>query len=113
MKNIKGRTITEAQKSQIISESYKTGCIISQLAKSYGISVKTLYSWRSRQKSERIKKEVSNNSNNQFVELSVQNNENIVLNKAELIFNNFSLLLEGNIKSTKLLEIIKVLEMPC
>lgn len=113
MKNIKGRTITEAQKSQIISESYKTVCIISQLAKSYGISVKTLYSWRSRQKSERIKKEVSNNSNNQFVELSVQNNENIVLNKAELIFNKFSLLLEGNIKSTKLLEIIKVLEMPC
>lgn len=60
MKNIKIPTITEAQKNQIISESYKTGCIISQLAKSYGISVKTLYSWRSRQKGDKIKKEVSN-----------------------------------------------------
>lgn len=113
MKNIKIPTITEAQKNQIISESYKTGCIISQLAKSYGISVKTLYSWRSRQKSDKIKKEVSNNSNNQFVELSVHPNEHIILNKAELVFNNFSLLLEGNIKSTKLLEIIKILELQC
>lgn len=113
MQNIKIPTITEAKRTQIISESYKPGCIISQLAKSYGISVKTLYSWRSRQKSKQIKKEVSNNSNNQFVELSVGHNEHIILNKAELVFNNFSLLLEGNIKSTKLLEIIKILELQC
>lgn len=86
---------------------------ITTCKKSYGISVKTLYSWRSRQKSEQIKKKVTNNSNNQFVELSVHNNEHIILNKAELVFNNFSLLLEGNIKSTKLLEIIKILELQC
>jgi len=113
MKNIKSPIITEAQKSQIISESYKTGCVISHLAKSYGISVKTLYSWRSRQKHDKTEQAVSNNSNNQFVELSVGHNEHIILNKAELVFNNFSLLLEGNIKSTKLLEIIKILEIAC
>ena len=81
--------------------------------KSYGISVKTLYSWHIRQKSEKIKKEASNNSNNQFVKLSVYNNEHIILKKAEFIFNNFSVFLESNIKSTKLIEIIKILEISC
>ncbi|WP_342226373.1 hypothetical protein [Rickettsia endosymbiont of Urophora cardui] len=86
MKNITIPTITEAQKNQIISESYQTGLLYPNLQNTYGISVKTLYSWRSRQKSDKIKKEVYNNSNNQFVELSVHHNEHIIFNKAELVF---------------------------
>jgi transposase-like protein len=41
--NIKIKAITAEQKSQIISQSYAAGCVVSQLAKSYGILEKTLY----------------------------------------------------------------------
>jgi transposase-like protein len=43
--NIKRKAITAEQKSQIISQSYAAGCVVSQLAKSYGILEKTLYGW--------------------------------------------------------------------
>jgi transposase-like protein len=111
--NIKRKAITAEQKAQIISQSYAAGCVVSQLAKSYGISEKILYGWRSRDKSSRRKEEASNNLGNKFVELAVQETEYTILKKAELTFSNFSLSVEGNISSTKLLEIIRILEMPC
>lgn len=92
--NIKRKTITAEQKAQIISQSYAVGCVVSQLAKSYGISEKTLYGWRSREKSARRKEEASNNSGNKFVELAVQETEYTIFKKAELTFSNFSLSIE-------------------
>ncbi|WP_121542752.1 transposase [Candidatus Rickettsia colombianensi] len=70
--NIRRKNITAEQKAQIISESCIPGCIISEVAGSYGISEKTLYGWRSRGKFSRRQEEVSNNSGNKFVELLVQ-----------------------------------------
>ncbi|WP_341790754.1 transposase [Rickettsia endosymbiont of Polydrusus tereticollis] len=111
--NIRRKNITAEQRAQIISESCVPGCIISKVARSYGISEKTLYGWRSRGKFSRRKAETSNNTGNKFVELLVQEREYTLLKKAELTFSNFSLLIEGNISSTKLLEIVKILDGSC
>ena len=113
MINKKRKTITAEQKARIISESYATGCVASQLARSYGISEKTLYGWRTREKLSKKNGEASNNSDNKFVELAVQEKEYTILKKVELTLNNFSLLIKGNISSTKLLEIVKILGMSC
>lgn len=82
--NIRRKNITVEQKAQIISESCVPGCIISEVARSYGISEKTLYGWRSRGKFSRRKEEAFNNSGNKFVEVLVQERENTLLKKAEL-----------------------------
>ncbi len=43
---IKANIFTEELKRQITNESFAVGCVISQLAKEYGISAKTIYNWR-------------------------------------------------------------------
>lgn len=112
------RDITSEQKRQIISESYVSGCVISQVAQSYGISKGTLYGWRSRERRIRGEEAAVNNSGNKFVELSIQKTtlqetKCIILKKAELTFNDFSLSIEGNVSSSKLLEIVKILDRSC
>lgn len=42
----KYKKISPKLKSRILSESFLPGCIISNLAKSYGISAKAIYNWR-------------------------------------------------------------------
>ncbi|WP_375319139.1 transposase [Candidatus Tisiphia endosymbiont of Oplodontha viridula] len=111
-------SITAEQKRQIISESYVSGCIISQVAQCYGISKKTLYGWRSRERRIRGEEAAVNNSGNKFVELSiqkttVQETKCAILKKAELTFSDFSLSIEGNVNSSKLLEIVKILDRAC
>ena len=43
-----GRKINPELKSQIIAESMKAGCVITDLAKQYGISKVTIYGWRTK-----------------------------------------------------------------
>jgi hypothetical protein len=45
-----------------------------------------------------------------FIEVSVQDKEKATLEKATLVFSDFSLSIEGKMKPSKLLEILKVLE---
>lgn len=112
------RDITAEQRKQIISESYVSGCVISQVAQSYGISKETLYGWRSRERRKRREEAKANNSGNKFIELSiqkttVQETKCTILKKAELKFNDFSLSIEGSVSSSKLLEIVKILDRSC
>jgi transposase-like protein len=108
MPNVKKRMPGEL-KEQITRESFKEGCIVSELAKLRGVSEKTLYGWRRKYKQAALRSDSRNN----FVELTVKEPESRLLKKAELIYDDFSVLLEGRIASGKLLEVIKVLEASC
>ena len=102
--------ISPTLKSQILSESLIPGCVISELAKAYNISKTTIYTWQ-REEHEIM----TDNGNkaydvNNFIELSINQSKNSILNKASFIFNDFSLTIEGTIRSSSLFEILKILE---
>lgn len=106
-------------KSKILQESSAPNCVISELAKSYNISPQTLYSWRSELKSKNVANKKGNFANsvnldpsNKFVEvkckqdinpidhsdLSNSSSDNInILKKAILVFEDFSLSIEGKL----------------
>ena len=42
------KRIEKLLKAKIPSESLKEGCVITQLAKEYGVSKNTIYGWRSK-----------------------------------------------------------------
>ena len=42
------KTINSQQKEKILQESYEEGCVITELGRKYGVSEKTIYSWRRR-----------------------------------------------------------------
>ena len=44
------KRIEKLLKAKILSESLKEGCVITQLAKEYGVSKNTIYGWRSKYK---------------------------------------------------------------
>lgn len=108
MPKIKKR-IPDELKEQITRESFEDGCKVLELAKSYGISGRTLYGWRRKCK----KVELGIEPEGKFVELAVKEPEVKLLKKAELIFDDISVLLEGRISCGKLLEVIRVLEASC
>jgi transposase-like protein len=126
----KRKKISSQIKSQILSEALMPGCIISELAKSHGISPSHIYRWRKKQNltgsaSVKAKPKTSLENTNNFVELSMQDptdsTTNFVassksystLSKASLIFNDFSLVIEGDIKSSSLFAIVQILEEAC
>jgi transposase-like protein len=97
-------------KSQILSELQVPGSMVSKLAKSYNVSKTTIYTWQQ----ERQRLDIDNGNEidrgSSFVELSVKESKNSTLEKASLIFNDFSLVIEGRVKSASLLAILKILE---
>ena len=103
-----GRKIKPELKSQIIAESMKTGCVITNLAKQYGISKDTIYGWRTKYNNTastpsalKCRAEPSD-SNGRFIELTVNEARALPnLQEASLKFNNFSLIIQGQIKSSK------------
>lgn len=103
------KNISVETKTQILSESFIPGCVISKLASNYGISAKTIYNWRKAYRSIAAR-EAETDDHNLFVELSVSNKEQHILKKSELIFNDIILSIEGNINSSHLVAIIRILE---
>ena len=155
----KHKKIPSTTKSQILSEALLPGCLISNLAKSYGVSRQIIYSWRKDYKTikskasakteaeavrassviqTQVKAQVkaqsqtlaldhnsrtpidsceslesldgSQNDGSQFVELLIQDSGGLDLKKASLIFSDFALTLEGRVKSSSLVAILKILE---
>lgn len=106
--------LTKSEQDQILQASYEPGCIISELAKQYGISSKIIYNWRSKKKKKTVV-EISNNSTPDFVELSVNTafKKAVSLKRAVLEFNNLSISIDGNIKSSTLLQMLNILEESC
>jgi transposase-like protein len=96
-------------KARILAESSKAGCVIVDLAESYGIPRRILYSWRSKAK----KKLAMVDSRDKFVELVVTQPAQETFKKAELVFGDCVLLMEGRFSSAKFISILKILEAAC
>ncbi len=110
---------TDRQKQEILKLLSEGNHSVLELRKIYGVSKSALYRWASGQKTIADSKEaminnLSNLSNN-FVEVAVKDEEavgdldKLDLQKASLIFKNFSLSLEGRISSRKLVSILRIL----
>lgn len=92
----------------------KAGCVITNLAKQYGISKDTIYGWHTKYNNTtstpstlKCRAEPSD-SNGRFIELTVNEARALPnLQEASLKFNNFSLIIQGQIKSSILISIVK------
>ena len=106
----KRKRISAKLKEQMLAELFSPGCVVSDLAKSSGISRSTLHKWRILQNQQQDFTNFGTNPNPHFVELqvaSVTASTKSILTKAVLEFADFSISLEGSISSNK------VLEEPC
>lgn len=121
------KKIPENLKSKILEASLVPGCRIADLAVAHGIAAWTIYTWRK----EAAVKSSHNNPTTKFVELSVNreecanldrtssgqahlssvgSNSYSSLQKASLTFKHFSLCIEGMIKQSTLLKVIKTMD---
>jgi len=121
---MRGQKIKPELKTRIIGESLQAGCVIAELAKRHGISENTIYGWRSKYNEAVVShhtsfvaggsKTVDSASDAGFIELSVSEaREQAHLQEASLKFDNFHLSMQGKVKSSVLLSIIKILEEAC
>lgn len=136
--NIRQRRILPArEKELIVAASFKKDCVITELAKSYGVSVKTIYGWRTKFKTQKdlprnqhkinCTKTVpagfiaQNSETDSFVELNVGLRESTVLpqvnrlllQKIELVFDDMTLSMTGQIPSSKVLGILRLFGVAC
>jgi len=100
--------ISPEKKSQILADLAIPGYSVKELAKVYKVSTTSIYNLQ--RVAQGIREIRGAERNNNFVEVSVTDSMNSTLEKASLIFNNFSLCIEGKVASGKLIAIIKILE---
>ena len=117
---MRGSKIAPELRLQIITESMRAGCVITNLAKQYGISKDTIYGWRAKYNNSTAVSLASKDqasppdSNGSFIELTVNEAKQLPnLQEASLKFDNFSLVIQGQIKSSTLISIVKILEETC
>ena len=112
------KKISSIIKSSVLLELNAEGYSIAKIAESHGISRAVIYGWIKElqaAKTQRVS-DISSLPRNNFVEVALvdnQNYQNSNLQKASLIFNDFSLIIEGNISAVRLLKILKNLEKLC
>lgn len=101
---------TPEVKSAILARLSSPGSSVSKLAKDYNIPVNTIYGWQAQERT--VKKCTMGKESTNFVEISVveQAPKAASLQKASLVFADFSFTLEGKIEAGVLLEIMKILE---
>lgn len=109
----KRKRIPSKIKAEILTALSKPDCIMSQLARTYGISVFTISQWRKEYQEvwSNIRQECTQVNN--FAEVSVKEEGDKKLQKASLTFNNVTISIEGGIRSETLVEIIKLVEGRC
>ena len=110
----KKKPIPSSLKSEVLAALQKPGSVLTSIAKSYGISRSTIYTWRSSTTSLLVKPgdEIAYKQPS-FVELAVETSIAPKLQNANLVFENYSLSIEGNIKLQNLIQIINILGSPC
>ena len=64
------KTVNSQQKEKILQESYEEGCVITELGRKYGVSEKTIYGWRRRDKDRAESNETKSSAN--FIEVHVE-----------------------------------------
>lgn len=111
------------ERAKLIEESYRPGCIITELARKHKISSGLLYRWRSKYK------QINNNGfgdsadgENKFVEVTVRDAANEqddncnksalmpILQKVLLEYDNLIITVEGNQGARVLPKIMKLME---
>jgi transposase-like protein len=117
-------------KAKILSESMKPGCVISDLARSYGISPARLYGWRSDlkyistsndskfetkldSKTEVASKFVELTLNSEEIDCNTHPQEKAFIKKAIITFDNFSMSLEGRVNKELVVHLLKLSEELC
>ena len=112
------KKISSIIKSSVLSELSTEVYSITKMAQMHGISRAVIYAWMKELRAAKTQQisDINLPAKNNFVEVSLVDNKNYQsskLQKASLIFDNFSLIIEGNIGATKLLKILKSLENIC
>jgi|TARA_B110000503_G_scaffold136564_1_gene219143 transposase-like protein len=108
------KKLSELEKEQILQESYEPSCVIADLAKHHGIPSRVIYDLRCKKKAASVV-EIPTNYASDFVELSVNTSPKKAasLKRAVLEFNNLSISIDGNIKSSTLVQMLNILEESC
>lgn len=113
----KKHQITPEQKTRILKDLLQPDSSVTKISRACGVSREMLYKWRRQHGFDygckvQAQKAVGNNSAGNFVELSVKESGPI-LQRVSLVFDNFSVSIEGRISGSKLLGILKVLGKSC
>ena len=107
------KKISSIIKSSVLLELSAEGYSISKIAQTHGISRGVIYSWIKELEVSGTREVSDMNpvSRNNFIEVALLDNKaSSKLQKASLVFNDFSLSIEGKITSASLIEIVKILE---
>lgn len=112
------KKISSIIKSSVLLELSTEGYSIAKIAESHGISRAVIYGWIKELRAAKTQRvsDIHLSPRNNFVEVALldnQNHQNSNLQKASLVFNDFSLCIEGNISAIRLLKIFKNLEKIC
>ncbi len=115
MKKSNNSKISAEVRSQVMLELAKGECGVRNISMRYGVSRAAIYNWLKEERAAvGVGSDVSVNESTEFVELSVAESEaHSGLTKASLVFQDFSLSIEGKLSSSKLISIIKILEVTC
>ena len=111
-----GKKLRSELKNMLIEESLQPGCVVAGLARRYGIFKNTIYGWRSRCNKSKLSSVMpelpaTTSGSGQFVELSVNESEqSLNLQEVTLKFSNLSISMQGQIKSSVLISVVKTLE---
>ena len=96
-------------KAKIVKESHKEGATVVSLAKKYGVSTSAIHRWRQSSSSE--EKNEDKEVKDKFIKVPIQKSTIIAkLKKAELVYENCRLEIDGEISSEKLFSLVQIME---
>ena len=103
------KILDPSSKAKIVRESYEEGCTVASLAKKYGVSTSAIHRWR--QSSSGEEKIEDNEVEDKFIKVPIQKSRVVAkLKKAELVYENCRLEIDGEISSEKLFSIVQLME---
>ena len=103
------KILDPSSKAKIVKESYEEGCTVVSLAKKYGVSTSAIHRWR--QSSSSKEKMEDKEVEDKFIKVPIQKSRVIAkLKKAELVYENCRLEIDGEISSEKLFSIVQLME---
>ena len=103
------KILDPSSKTKIVRESYEEGCTVASLAKKYGVSTSAIHRWRKSSSSE--EKLEDKEVEDKFIKVPIQKSTIIAkLKKAELVYENCRLEIDGEISSDKLFSLIQTME---
>ena len=103
------KILDPSSKAKIVRESYEEGCTVVSLAKKYGVSTSAIHRWRQSSSSE--EKIEDKEVEDKLIKAPIQKSTVIAkLKKAELVYENCRLEIDGEISSKKLFSIVAIME---